>query len=100
MNKEETYLPLEHGLEINKSEIHGHGLFATKRINANTSLGTSHIMVEDELIRTPLGGFYNHSETPNCVKEKVGNTWRLMTTKNIEPGEEITVKYTFYKIKS
>ena len=106
MKNEETYLPLNNGLEITKSKIHGHGLFATEAIKANTSLGTSHILLDDdgELIRTPLGGLYNHSETPNCVKVQVGNTrhsisWQLMTIKDIKPGEEITVKYTFYKIK-
>lgn len=98
MGKEKTYMPLMDGLIIKRSEIHGHGLFANKNIEANISLGTSHIMVEDELIRTPLGGFYNHSESPNCTKVRNGRTWQLITLRELKAGEEITVNYTFYKI--
>ena len=65
-----------------------------------------------ELYRTPLGGFINHSDNPNCIKtsslkttklpdEKKGPkyvVWNLVTIEDIEPGEELTVCYTFYKI--
>ena len=65
------------------------------------------------LIRTPLGGFINHSDTPNCIKSRyfMTNTndikikhdytrYDLITLKDIEGGEELTVKYTFYDIKN
>lgn len=104
--KEETYLPLGHGLIIERSEIHGHGLFASKDIPSGTNLGISHILIDDdgELVRTPLGGFYNHSETPNCAKKQINNTrntisWSLISLRDIKAGEEITVNYTFYKIE-
>jgi len=99
MRTEKTYMPLMDGLIIKRSEIHGHGLFTNSEFEADITLGTSHIEVDNELIRTPLGGFYNHSETPNCIKVKNGKTWRLNTLRKINAGEEITVKYTFYNIK-
>ena len=39
-----------------------------------------------------MGGFINHSETPNCEKvmhEEVGVMW-LKTTRDIKAGEELT----------
>ena len=98
--KEKTWMPLEFGLSIEDSGIHGKGLFATEDIESGAVLGLSHIMVEDELIRTALGGFYNHSEVPNC--KKIVNTdetkWWLAADMPIKAGDEITVKYTFYEV--
>ena len=61
-------------------------------------LGISHIKIGRELYRTPLGGFINHSEKPNCQKIEVDNKWYLQTLRDIKKGEEITLKYTFYKV--
>ena len=104
------YKPLPDCLTIRKSDIEGLGLFATKDISKNTVLGLTHIFRPNkEIIRTPLGGFYNHSDNPNCetyknirvgidlVYEQNGSMY-LKTMKNIKSGEEITVKYTLYKI--
>jgi len=96
------YRPLPKSLTISKSNIEGLGLIAKSNIKANTYLGITHmeIYVHDKkvLIRTPLGGFYNHSNDPNCIKIKKDNTYILKTLKDILSGEEITVKYTFYNI--
>lgn len=94
----ENFKPLPDSLTIKKSKLHGLGLFAEKNINKNTYLGLSHIQYIDDLIRTPLGGFYNHSDNPNCKKIKTGNYYHLYTIKDIKKGEEITVKYTFYDV--
>ena len=51
-----------------------------------------------QMFRTPLGGFVNHSEDPNCIKVKQGSIWYLETLRHINPGEELTLKYTFYSI--
>jgi SET domain-containing protein len=59
----------------------------------------SHINIDGEIIRTPLGGFYNHSETPNCIKYEKDNRFYLKTISDIEEGEELTVKYTLYNIE-
>ena len=60
------YNPLPKELTIKKSKIDGLGLFAIEDIPKETSLGMSHVKVDGEYIRTPLGGFYNHSDDPNC----------------------------------
>ena len=62
------YKPLPKCLTIKKSPIEGLGLYATENIKANTFLGITHILdenFENNYIRTPLGGFYNHSNNPN-----------------------------------
>ena len=103
------YKPLPDGLIIKKSSIEGQGLFTTKFIDKNVKLGLSHIVVKDELIRTPLGGFINHSDTPNCVKVRgvLGRNevedydkYFLYTERDIKAWEELTLKYTFYKVKN
>ena len=93
------YQPLIDSLSIGKSNIHGYGIFAIKDIPKNTKLGLSHIRVDDLMVRTPLGGFYNHSDNPNCEKYRVGLGWFLRTIKDIIKGEEITATYTFYNIE-
>ena len=62
------YKPLPNFLTIKKSPIEGLGLYATKNIKANSFIGLTHIQdkdFENDYIRTPLGGFYNHSNEPN-----------------------------------
>ena len=98
LEKKETYQPLPDGLIIQKSSIEGQGLFTTKFIDKNVKLGLSHVIVGDKIIRTPLGGFINHSEDPNCTKVKEGHKYYLKTIKDITGGEELTVKYSFYSI--
>ena len=62
------YKPLPKCLTIKKSPIEGLGLYATQNIKSNTFIGLTHIRdkdFENNYIRTPLGGFYNHSNEPN-----------------------------------
>jgi SET domain-containing protein len=106
------YRPLHEYLTIKKSKIEGLGLFATDEIYEDICLGTTHIYdlrFENNLIRTPLGGFINHSDNPNCIikKEEEGSSYLekgfpvrsyLYSLRNIQPGEELTVKYTTYKV--
>jgi len=100
------YKPLPSNLTIKNSSIEGLGIFATENILIGTDLGPTHLInndFEDGVIRLPLGGFFNHSEYPNCeiiegyysdmLKHKC---LRLLTIKNIQIGEEITAKYTLY----
>lgn len=97
-----TYRPLPKGLTIAPSMIDGLGLFATENIADNTELGITHIYssVMGDWIRTPLGGFYNHSDNPNCktVEDEEFYGMRLFTIRDIKAGEELTAKYTLYEV--
>ena len=93
-----NYRPLPESLTIKASSIEGLGLFATQHIPANTQLGVSHIIISDEIIRLPLGGFINHQDNPNCVRIAVGNKSYLHTLKDINVDDELTLKYTIYKV--
>ena len=65
------YRPLPKELTIKNSVIEGLGLFATTNIKANTFIGVTHIrdeQFENKYIRTPLGGFYNHSNNPTVMR--------------------------------
>ena len=96
-----SYKPLPKFLYIGKSPIEGFGLFTSEDIKANTVLGVSHVQdmrFSDGYIRTPLGGFYNHSDKPNCETYAEGDLIMLRTIKNILAKEELTALYTLYKI--
>ena len=103
------YKPLPSSLTIKTSKVNGLGLFAKEAIPQATNLGMSHIKIGDTIIRTPLGGFINHANDPNCIKVELRMTnedekkfrykkWNLVTIKDLEPDEELTLKYTFYNI--
>ena len=97
-----TYRPLPKEVTIGHSAIEGLGLFAISDIPQDHELGITHVVDQDfesELIRTPLGGFFNHSENPNSVCYADGRFLKLKTIKEIKSGEEITVKYWLYEIK-
>ena len=93
---EVSYKPLPDNLELRPSEIHGYGVFALEDIPAGEMLGLSHINAP-ELIRTPLGGYINHSMNPNCIRILEGNRWYLQAIADISDGEEITLMYKGYK---
>ena len=112
------YKALHSDLTIKNSSIHGLGVFTRRSIPKDTVLGISHIKdrdrtehYKDGYLRTPLGGFINHSDSPNCIKVKVLGTWFLplekgelsntmaiQTNEAIRQGEELTVSYTLYKV--
>ena len=105
------YKPLPESLTIKTSKVNGLGLFADQKIMQGTNLGMSHLKIGDTIFRTPLGGFINHSNTPNCVKAELRMTnqdiqghrydykkWNLIVSQDVKEGEELTVRYTFYKI--
>ena len=93
-----TYRPLPEGLTIQKSEIDNLGLFATVNIEKGVNAGVTHVTdpITMKLYRTPLGGFINHSEEPNAKIVEVQRVRYLYFLRDIEPDEEITVKYTMY----
>ena len=114
------YKPLPLCVTIDKSLIDGLGLFAVELIPADTKLGITHHFIRSdvdvwaeegansggyqsvrvhepykEIRRTPLGGFYNHSDDPNCYSLISSDDAALITLRDIEVGEELT---TFYSI--
>ena len=105
------YKPLPDRLTIQTSKVNGLGLFTKEKLTLGENLGMSHLKIGDTIFRTPLGGFINHANEPNCVKAELRMTnedlqgqqytykkWNLITIRDIEEGEELTVRYTFYKI--
>ena len=100
LKKKNKYRPLPDYLTIQPSKVEGLGLFAIKDIPAYEVIGMTHARWYGEpnnLLRTPLGGFINHSDTPNCeIQGKM--TRYLYTLEDIEPGSELTVKYSMYSV--
>ena len=94
-----SYRPLPPTLTIGQSNIHGLGLLALDNIEAGTYLGETHYQIDgvDDWVRTPLGGFVNHSDNNNAEIKLVASNIRGLTTKrDIAKGEELTVFYTLY----
>ena len=93
------YRPLPSYLTVKQSPIEGLGLFSTEPIDHATILGISHVAdrhFKNGYIRTPLGGFINHSNTPNCRTLLEGRLISIITLTDIMEGQELTLKYTFY----
>ena len=104
LDKLKQYKPLPLGIIVADSGIAGQGLFTTRRLVMGTSLGISHYRIDGEYIRTPLGCFFNHSETPNCQRSQIRvkpgfDKWGVMTLEDIEEGCELTLKYKLYDPK-
>ena len=98
-----SYKPLPENLKIKESKIDGQGLFTDKNITAETVLGMSHIKApagsfENDVIRTPLGGFINHSNQPNSELVETDAAFYLVTLSDLKSGDEITVKYQWYDV--
>ena len=90
------YRPLPKQLTIKNSAIEGLGLFATENIKKNSFIGVTHIrdeQFENKYIRTPLGGFYNHSNEPNVIR-MVSDT-----LPKLKFGDSVDFSTTFEKIK-
>tara|TARA_R110000737_G_scaffold210037_3_gene227820 strand:+ start:124 stop:450 length:327 start_codon:yes stop_codon:yes gene_type:complete len=104
MKKNKAYKPLPDYLSIGPSDIHGAGIFATDDIPKEIEIGISHVYdpnFQHEWIRTPLGGFINHSEKPNVelIDDDENTDYKkIKTLKKINEGEELTLKYSLYKI--
>lgn len=109
MSDKKYYRPLPDFLTIKSNSILSKktgrgelGLYATKLIYQDEYLGITHHNVDsgdEDMIRTPLGGFINHSETPNCMLVRVSehdDSYQLVTINEIYPDSELTLKYTHY----
>jgi len=99
------YRPLPRQLTIKSSDIDGLGLFAVEDIDIGVELGITHVKDsrwDNGLIRLPLGGFYNHSETPNIEnfmrfhQEYQVEVLMIRTIKKIKAGDELVASYKAY----
>ena len=90
--------------EVRRSAIHGHGLFATRRIKQLETIGYwegdptdddgTHVLWLDDdsgLDVTNDLRFMNHSPDPNAHFD--GTTLEVWAARPISPGEEITIHY-------
>ena len=93
-----TYQALPDGLFIQNSPIAGQGIFTNKPLEVGTELGISHIVDGKDMYRTPLGGFINHSDNPNCEKYRLNMKYYVRVIRSVDPMEELTLKYTFYRV--
>ena len=102
MTKTEPYRPLPRKLYISNSTIEGSGLFTASDLSKDEELGITHIKNDSgdfhsNYIRTPLGGFVNHSPNPNCILYNCGDYLKMKTTNDIKAGEELTLTYSLYE---
>ena len=95
-----TYLPSTN-VYLKESPIHGMGLYAKEDIEKGHVFGITHVSdyeFEDGYIRTPLGGFFNHSEDPNCEAYIEGRYIKLKTIKEVKKYEELTAHYCLFDL--
>ena len=95
-----NYRPLPEGLTIMPSKIEGLGLFTVANFGKGVGLGITHMTdpITMKIFRTPLGGFINHSDTPNAKIVEIQRFRYLYTLQDLDPLQEITVTYTMYKV--
>ena len=80
---------------IAKSNIHGQGVFSTGSLKEGDIVGVSHVTYDRVWYQVfPIGIFYNHSITPNCIVTTDDNVNLVVTNRDIEKDEELTVDYT------
>jgi len=86
------YKPLPKQLTVKKSPIEGLGLYATEDINKNSFIGVTHVrdeQFENKYIRTPIGGFYNHSNEPNVIRMVSDTLPKLKFGDPVDPKKNI-----------
>ena len=104
------YRPLPNELTIKNSPIEGLGLFANQDIKKHSFIGVTHVrdeQFENKYIRTPIGGFYNHSNKPNVIRMVSDSLPKLnfgdivdptKSTQEIKKGEN-NVENSFYHLQ-
>ena len=96
---EKTYRPLPDNVQLDYSPIEGMGVFAKYDLDGKIFIGITHIAPRKKDLprqRTPLGGFINHRDNPNCFIVVETDWSRMYTVRPIMQGEELTVYYTGY----
>lgn len=100
--------PVFKSLSVGPSKIQGKGIFSQEPIAKDDVIGVSHIRKSftknGEQYQAPfpsveLGGYYNHSESPNIYEVDNGDHILMLAKRNINPGEELTSNYYNHNIK-
>jgi SET domain len=81
---------MKKNVRIGESKIHGQGLIANSNLPMGANIGVSYI---NGLPTSNIGKFYNHSDQPNAISRMTGNKRSIELTRDIQPGEEITLNY-------
>ena len=85
------YKPLPKQLTVRKSSIDGLGLYALEDIKRNSFIGVTHVrdeQFENKYIRTPIGGFYNHSNEPNVIRMVSDSLPKLKFGDSVDPRKD------------
>jgi len=104
------FRPLPEQLTIKNSPIEGLGLFATQDIKKHSFIGVTHVrdeQFENKYIRTPIGGFYNHSNEPNVIRMVSDSLPKLKFGDQVDPTKstqelkksENNVENSFYHLQ-
>ncbi len=80
--------------KIKKSNIHGNGVFSIKKFNKGDFI---YLHFDKQRNITEFGKYLNHSNNPNAKTEIENNTYKTYAIKDIFPGDEITLNYTYRK---
>ena len=83
-----TYVPVYH----HKSHIHGVGVFTPMNLKVGDVIGVSHAHYDGFWYMT-THGYYNHSESPNCIIETIDNINLIIAKVDIMRGEELIIDY-------
>jgi hypothetical protein len=75
-----------------KSHIHGIGVFTPVSLKRGDVIGVSHAYYDGDWYMT-THGYYNHSESPNCIIETRDNINLIIAFVDINAGEELTADY-------
>ena len=80
-------------LFVNKSKIHGKGLFTNVPIEKGRKITMIGNLTNGLNWVTPQCGLINHSEHSNVNCKKEGPKYFIHASREIMPGEEITLNY-------
>ena len=75
------------------SPFHGRGVFASSPIPQGAPIGLAHWFDGRRWHATRLGRLHNHSLTPTAQSVRMGDQRFLFASRDLLPGEEITVDY-------
>lgn len=81
--------------KLDKSTIHGKGIFSAKDINKNELIGEGIVfsLYVIPVITNKLGKWLNHSTNSNCYLKYHNNVYYVVAKKKIPINTELTLNY-------